>query len=45
FSFGLGALVDGITNWFLGIWPIVAFSIAIPLAFIVAFNTKKLFMR
>lgn len=45
FTFGLGALVEGIKNWFGGLWPIIAFSIAIPLAFIFAFNTKKLFMR
>ncbi|MED1613547.1 fibronectin type III domain-containing protein [Bacillus paranthracis] len=45
FNFGLGTLVEGIKNWFGGLWPIIAFSIAIPLAFIFAFNTKKLFMR
>ncbi len=43
FNFGLTDLIESIKNWFGGIWPIVAFSIAIPLAFIVAFNTKKLF--
>lgn len=45
FNFGLTDLIVSIKNWFGGIWPIVAFSIAIPLAFIVAFNTKKLFLR
>ncbi|EEK47347.1 hypothetical protein bcere0002_56680 [Bacillus cereus ATCC 10876] len=45
FNFGLSDLIESIKNWFSGIWPIVAFSIAIPLAFIVAFNTKKLFLR
>ncbi|HHT7081089.1 TPA: fibronectin type III domain-containing protein [Bacillus cereus] len=45
FNFGLTDLIESIKNWFGGIWPIVAFSIAIPLAFIVAFNTKKLFLR
>ncbi|WP_226798497.1 fibronectin type III domain-containing protein [Bacillus sp. B2-WWTP-C-10-Post-4] len=45
FNFGLSDLIESIKNWFGGIWPIVAFSIAIPLAFIVAFNTKKLFLR
>ncbi len=45
FNFGLTDLVEAIKNWFGGIWPIIAFSIAIPLAFIVAFNTKKLFLR
>lgn len=45
FNFGLSELIESIKNWFGGIWPIVAFSIAIPLAFIVAFNTKKLFLR
>lgn len=45
FNFGLSDLMESIKNWFGGIWPIVAFSIAIPLAFIVAFNTKKLFLR
>ncbi|MGM2783029.1 fibronectin type III domain-containing protein, partial [Bacillus cereus group sp. Bce022] len=45
FNFGLSDLMESIKNWFGGIWPIVAFSIAIPLTFIVAFNTKKLFLR
>lgn len=45
FNFGLSDLIESIKNWFAGIWPIIAFSIAIPLAFIVAFNTKKLFLR
>ncbi|MGH0590507.1 fibronectin type III domain-containing protein [Bacillus mycoides] len=45
FNFVLTDLVEAIKNWFGGIWPIIAFSIAIPLAFIVAVNTKKLFLR
>ncbi|WP_460266621.1 fibronectin type III domain-containing protein [Bacillus luti] len=45
FNFGLDTLIEGIKNWFGGLWPIIAFSVAIPLAFIFAFNTKKLFMR
>lgn len=43
FNYSLKDIVDGITHWFSGIWMILAFSVAIPLAFYIGNRVKGLF--
>ncbi len=44
-TYNLADVANGLTNWLGAYWPIIAFSVAIPLTFLVAFNTKDLFTR
>jgi len=43
-NFTLQDLTDGVSSWFSSLWLIVAFSIAIPLSFIIAIRVKYLFL-
>ncbi|MCM3738529.1 fibronectin type III domain-containing protein [Bacillus cytotoxicus] len=45
FTFGLNELIESIKAWFSSLWGIIVFTICIPLAFIIAKNTKHLFLR
>ncbi|WP_412530645.1 hypothetical protein H4O16_34670 (plasmid) [Bacillus thuringiensis] len=40
-TYNLADVANGLTNWLGAYWPIIAFSVAIPLTFLVAFNTKR----
>lgn len=42
-KFDLKDVADGTNNWFMSLWPILAFSVGITLAFIVARRVKLLF--
>ncbi|MGW9440995.1 fibronectin type III domain-containing protein, partial [Streptomyces sp. NPDC055607] len=42
-GYGLQDVSDGVSNWFGGIWLILAFSVSIPLAFFVANRLKGFF--
>lgn len=42
-NYTLRDISEGTSNWFSTLWPILAFSIGIPLAFYVATRTKHLF--
>lgn len=44
-GYELTDVADGVTNWFGSMWLIVAFSVAIPLAFYIANRTKLLFLN
>jgi fibronectin type 3 domain-containing protein len=39
----LADIVDGVSQWFSKVWPLLAFAIGIPLSFIVAIRIKQLF--
>jgi hypothetical protein len=43
FGYSLSDVSDGITSWFGSLWLIVAFSVAIPLSFIISHRIKGLF--
>lgn len=42
-KFDLKQVADGTNNWFMSLWPILAFSVGITLAFIVSRRVKLLF--
>lgn len=42
-SYDLKSVSDGTGNWFTTMWPILAFAVGLPLAFIVATRMKTLF--
>lgn len=42
-TYDLADVATGIGNWFSSYWLIIAFAIAIPVAFMVAGNVKRLF--
>ena len=42
-KFDLKAVADGTNNWFMSLWPILAFSVGITLAFLIARRVKTLF--
>lgn len=42
-SYDLKSVSDGTSNWFGSMWPILAFAVGLPLAFIVASRMKTLF--
>lgn len=42
-TYSLADVATGVQNWFGSIWLIVAFAVAIPLAFLVANRVKNLF--
>lgn len=42
-KFDLKAVADGTNNWFMSLWPILAFSVGITLAFLIARRVKMLF--
>lgn len=44
-SINLKDVSDGISRWFGGLWLIIAFAVAIPLAFLIATRIKGLFIR
>jgi hypothetical protein len=43
FKYSLADMALAIAEWFASIWPVVAFSVAIPLSFIVSARIKQLF--
>lgn len=43
-TYDLADVATSIGNWLSPMWPIVAFAIGIPLAFLVAHRIKNLFM-
>ena len=43
-TYDLADVATSITNWFSSFWLIVAFAVAIPLAFLIANRIKDLFM-
>lgn len=43
-SYDLADVASSVTNWFSSMWLIVAFAVAIPLAFLIAGRIKGLFM-
>lgn len=43
FKYSLADMALAIASWFASIWPVVAFSVAIPLSFIVSSRIKQLF--
>lgn len=43
-TYELGDVAQSIANWLTPMWPIVAFAIGIPLAFLVAHRIKSLFI-
>lgn len=42
-SYNLGDVATATTNWFGSFWLIIAFAVAIPLAFYIANKVKELF--
>lgn len=42
-TYDLANVADSIANWFGSFWAIVAFAVAIPLAFLIAGYVKNLF--
>lgn len=42
-TYSLADVATGVANWFGSIWLIVAFAVAIPLAFLIANRVKGLF--
>ena len=42
-TYNLADVASGIGSWFASFWGILAFAIAIPMAFLVARNIKSLF--
>ena len=43
-SYELGDVATSVSNWFSSVWLIVAFAVAIPLAFLIASRIKRLFI-
>lgn len=43
-SYELGDVATATSNWFGSVWLIVAFAVAIPLAFLIASRIKNLFI-
>lgn len=43
-SYDLADVATSVTNWFSSMWLIVAFAVAIPLAFLIANRIKSLFI-
>ncbi|MFU1973152.1 hypothetical protein [Bacillus pumilus] len=43
-SYDLGDVATSVTNWFSSFWLIIAFAVAIPLAFLIANRIKSLFV-
>lgn len=43
-SYDLADVATSVTNWFSSFWLIVAFAVAIPLAFLIAHRIKALFI-
>lgn len=43
-TYDLADVATGTSNWFSSIWLIVAFAVAIPLAFLIATRLKNLFI-
>lgn len=43
-DYDLADVATSVTNWFGSFWLIVAFAVAIPLAFLIAHRVKSLFM-
>jgi len=43
-SYDLADVATSTSNWFSSMWLIVAFAVAIPLAFLIAHRVKSLFM-
>ena len=43
-SYDLADVATSVTNWFSSFWLIVAFAVAIPLAFLIANRIKSLFI-
>lgn len=43
-TYDLADVATSVTNWFSSMWLIVAFAVAIPLAFLIANRIKSLFI-
>ncbi|WP_167388684.1 hypothetical protein [Bacillus siamensis] len=43
-NYDLGNVATAVTNWFSSFWLIIAFAVAIPLAFLIANRIKGLFV-
>ncbi|MEZ3607577.1 hypothetical protein OB894_12910 [Bacillus subtilis] len=43
-SYDLGNVATAVSNWFGSFWMIIAFAVAIPLAFLIANRVKALFV-
>ncbi|MNP75226.1 hypothetical protein D3C76_1722500 [compost metagenome] len=43
-TYDLADVATSVANWFSSFWLIVAFAVAIPLAFFIAHQVKDLFM-
>lgn len=44
-SFDLADVATAVSNWFSAYWLIIAFAVAIPLAFLIAMRVKGLFVE
>lgn len=44
-NFDLADVATAVSNWFSSMWLIVAFAVAIPLAFLIANRIKGLFLH
>jgi hypothetical protein len=44
-TYSLADVATSVSNWFGSMWLIVAFAVAIPLAFLIANRVKALFMN
>lgn len=44
-SYELGDVATAVSNWFGAYWLIIAFAVAIPLAFLIAHRVKELFVQ
>ncbi|HHT7203774.1 MULTISPECIES: hypothetical protein [Bacillales] len=43
-TYNLGDVSTAVSNWFGAYWLIIAFAVAIPLAFLIAHRVKNLFV-
>ncbi|WP_155906254.1 hypothetical protein [Bacillus tequilensis] len=43
-NYDLGNVASAVSNWFGSFWMIIAFAVAIPLAFLIASRVKALFV-
>jgi hypothetical protein len=43
-TYDLGDVATAVSNWFGAYWLIIAFAVAIPLAFLIAHRVKNLFV-
>ena len=43
-TYDLADVATSVTNWFGSFWLIIAFAVAIPLAFLIAHRVKSLFV-